>query len=157
MTTASDSYEVIQVLLVEDGPGDVRLMQEVFRDSHPSVELHVAKDGVDAMAFLERGASRANATRPDLIVLDLNLPKMDGRDVLAHIKADARLKTIPVVVLTVSDAPEDIEKSYELQANCYLTKPPQLNEFESIVKSINEFWLKKVKLPKVPRNTRSDA
>jgi two-component system, chemotaxis family, response regulator Rcp1 len=147
MTTASDSYEAIKVLLVEDGPGDVRLMQEALRDSHPSVELHVAINGEEAMAFLKRGASHAHAPRPDLILLDLNLPKMDGREVLANIKADVRLRTIPIIVLSISDAPEDIEKCYQLQANCYLTKPAQLKEFEKLVKSINEFWLKKVKLP----------
>jgi two-component system, chemotaxis family, response regulator Rcp1 len=156
MTTTSDLYEAIQVLLVEDGPGDVRLMQEAIRESNPSVQLHVAKDGEDAMAFLRRGASHAHATRPDLILLDLNLPKMDGRDVLAHIKADERLRTIPVVILTVSDAPEDIEKSYQLQANCYITKPPNLDEFESLVKSINEFWLKRVKLPKLPQHPKTE-
>ena len=128
-------------------------MQEALRGTHPSVELHVAKDGVEAMAFLRHGASRAHAPRPDLILLDLNLPKMDGRDVLACIKADARLKTIPVVVLSISDAPEDIEKCYRLQANCYLTKPSQLDDFENLVKSIHEFWLKRVKLPK--RATRN--
>jgi two-component system, chemotaxis family, response regulator Rcp1 len=146
--TASDVYEAIQVLLVEDGPGDVRLMQEVIRNSNPSVHLHVVTNGEDAMAFLRRGASHAHAPRPDLIFLDLNLPKMNGRDVLAHIKADARLKTIPIVILTISDAEKDIEDSYHLHANCYLTKPTQLKEFEKLVKSINEFWLKKVKLPK---------
>jgi chemotaxis family two-component system response regulator Rcp1 len=148
MTTASEILEAIQVLLIEDGPGDVRLMQEALRATHPSVELHVARDGLEAMAFLRRGAARAHAPRPDLIILDLNLPKMDGRDVLICIKEDARLKTIPVVVLTISDAPEDVEKCYRLQANCYLTKPSQLDEFENLVKSIHEFWLKKVKLPK---------
>jgi|ERR1700733_8113005 CheY-like chemotaxis protein len=155
MATASDSYDAIQVLLIEDSLGDVRLMQETLRKSHPSVQLHVAKDGIDAMAFLRRGASRAHAPRPDLILLDLNLPKMDGRDVLANIKADERLSSIPVVVLTTSDAPEDIEESYRLQANCYLTKPPQLDALEKLVKNINAFWLKSVKLPKVPQHTKS--
>jgi two-component system, chemotaxis family, response regulator Rcp1 len=146
--TASDVNEAVKVLLVEDGPGDVRLMQEALRDSHPAVELHVAINGEEAMAFLKRGASHAHAPRPDLILLDLNLPKMDGRDVLAQIKSDARLRTIPIIVLSISDAPEDVEKCYQLQANCYLTKPAQLKEFEKLVKSINEFWLKKVRLPK---------
>jgi two-component system, chemotaxis family, response regulator Rcp1 len=153
MTITSDSLEAIQVLLIEDGPGDVRLMQEALRDTHPSVQLHVAKDGVEAMAFLRRGASRAHAPRPDLILLDLNLPKMDGRDVLAYIKEDVRLRTIPVIVLTISDAPEDVEKCYRLQANCYLTKPSQLDEFENLVKSIHEFWLKRVRLPKHAERT----
>jgi two-component system, chemotaxis family, response regulator Rcp1 len=148
MTTASGKYEAVQVLLVEDGPGDVRLMQEAIRESNPSVQLHVVTNGEDAMAFLRRGASHAHAPRPDLIFLDLNLPKMDGREVLAHIKADARLQTIPIVILTISDAEKDIKDSYELHANCYVTKPTEFDEFEELVKSINEFWLKRVKLPK---------
>jgi chemotaxis family two-component system response regulator Rcp1 len=148
MKTPSGIYQAIQVLLIEDGPGDVRLMQEAIRESNPAVELHVVTNGEDAMTFLRRGASQAHAPRPDLIFLDLNLPKMDGRDVLAHIKADARLKTIPIVILTISDAEKDIEDSYQLHANCYITKPTELDEFEKLVKSINEFWLKRVKLPK---------
>ena len=150
MKTDSGIYEAIQVLLVEDGPGDVRLMQEALRDSHPAVELHVAINGEEAMAFLKRGASHAHAPRPDLILLDLNLPKMDGRDVLANIKADIRLNTIPIIVLTISDAPEDIEKCYQLHTNCYLTKPARLDEFEKLVMSINEFWLNNIKFPELP-------
>ncbi len=137
----------IQVLLVEDSPGDVRLTQEAFRDANRSINLNVASDGVEAMAFLRREGVHHNAPRPDLILLDLNLPKMDGREVLAHIKEDAGLKTIPTVILTTSDAEADIVKSYQLQANCYLTKPVQLDAFESLVKSVNDFWLTKVKLP----------
>jgi len=137
----------IEVLLVEDSPGDVRLTQEAFRKANGSVHLHVAIDGVEAMAFLRHQGAHANAPRPDLILLDLNLPKMDGREVLAHIKADDSLKTIPTVILTTSDAEADIVKSYQLQANCYLTKPVQLDEFDSVVKSINDFWLTKAKLP----------
>ncbi len=137
----------IQVLLVEDSPGDVRLTQEAFRDANRSIHLHVAADGVEAMAFLRREGAHRDAPRPDLILLDLNLPKMDGREVLALIKEDEHLKTIPTVVLTTSDAEVDIVKSYQLQANCYLTKPVQLDAFESLVKSINDFWLTKVKLP----------
>jgi len=137
----------IQVLLVEDSPGDVRLTQEAFRDANQSILLHVASDGVEAMAFLRREGVNVQAPRPDLILLDLNLPKMDGREVLAHIKEDDNLKTIPTVILTTSDAESDIVKSYELQANCYLTKPVQLDAFEGLVKSINDFWLTKVKLP----------
>jgi CheY-like chemotaxis protein len=132
---------------VEDSPGDVRLTQEAFRDANPSIRLHVATDGVEAMTFLRREGIHANAPRPDLILLDLNLPKMDGREVLAHIKADDTLKTIPTVILTTSDAEADIVKSYQLQANCYLSKPVQLDVFESLVGSINDFWLNKVKLP----------
>jgi chemotaxis family two-component system response regulator Rcp1 len=137
----------IQVLLVEDSPGDVRLTQEAFRDANQSILLHVAADGVEAMAFLRREGPHVLAPRPDLILLDLNLPKMDGREVLAHIKEDDNLKTIPTVILTTSDAESDIVKSYQLQANCYLTKPVQLDAFEGLVKSINDFWLTKVKLP----------
>jgi len=137
----------IHVLLVEDSPGDVRLTQEAFRDANPSIKLHVAADGVEAMAFLKHEGVHLHAPRPDLILLDLNLPKMDGREVLAHIKEDHSLKTIPTVILTTSDAEADIVKSYQLQSNCYLTKPVQLDAFESLVKSINDFWLTKVKLP----------
>ena len=142
----------IEVLLVEDSPGDVRLTQEAFRDANRSIHLHVAFDGVEAMAFLRHEGPHAHAPRPDLILLDLNLPKMDGREVLANIKADDTLKMIPTVILTTSDAEADIVKSYQLQANCYLSKPVQLDEFESLVKSINDFWLRKVKLPLQMRN-----
>ena len=135
------------VLLVEDSPGDVRLTQEAFRDADQTIELHIAVDGVDAMAFLRREGDHAGAPRPDFILLDLNLPKMDGREVLALIKEDDDLKTIPTVILTTSEAEADILTSYQLQANCYLSKPVQLEEFESLVKSINDFWLTKVKLP----------
>jgi two-component system, chemotaxis family, response regulator Rcp1 len=138
----------IQVLLVEDSPGDVRLTQEAFRDANRSIRLHVAADGVEAMAFLRRQGAHRDAPRPDLILLDLNLPKMDGREVLVLIKEDEHLKTIPTVILTTSDAEVDIVKSYQLQANCYLTKPVQLDAFECLVKSINDFWLTKVKLPR---------
>ena len=137
----------IEVLLVEDNPGDVRLTQETFRDANSSIRLHVAPDGVEAMAFLRHEGAYVHAPRPDLILLDLNLPKMDGREVLAHIKVDDSLKMIPTVILTTSEAEVDILKSYQLQANCYLSKPVQLEAFESVVKSINDFWLTKVKLP----------
>jgi chemotaxis family two-component system response regulator Rcp1 len=137
----------IEVLLVEDSPGDVRLTQEAFRDANRAVHLHIASDGVEAMAFLRRQGVHSHAPRPDLILLDLNLPKMDGRAVLVHIKEDETLKTIPTVILTTSDAEADIVKSYQLQANCYLAKPVQLDAFEALVKSINDFWLTKVKLP----------
>ena len=138
----------IEVLLVEDSPGDVRLTQEAFRDANSAVCLHVVSDGVEAMAFLRQEGAHVHVPRPDLILLDLNLPKMDGREVLAHIKVDESLKTIPTVILTTSEADADIVKSYQLQANCYLTKPVQLEAFESLVKSINDFWLTKVKLPR---------
>jgi chemotaxis family two-component system response regulator Rcp1 len=137
----------IEVLLVEDSPGDVRLTQEAFREANKAIHLHVASDGVEAMAFLKREGVHARAPRPELILLDLNLPKMDGREVLAHIKEDPNLKTIPTVILTTSEAEADIVKSYQLQANCYLSKPVQLDAFEALVKSINDFWLTKVKLP----------
>jgi chemotaxis family two-component system response regulator Rcp1 len=137
----------IEVLLVEDSPGDVRLTQEAFHDANRSVRLHVASDGVEAMAFLRHQGAHSAAPRPDLILLDLNLPKMDGREVLARIKEDASLKTIPTIILTTSEAEADIAKSYQLQANCYLSKPVQLDQFETLVKSINDFWLTKVKLP----------
>jgi two-component system, chemotaxis family, response regulator Rcp1 len=137
----------INVLLVEDSPGDVRLTQEAFRDANKSVHLHVASDGVEAMAFLRHEGANVHAPRPDIILLDLNLPKMDGREVLARIKEDDSLKAIPTVILTTSEAEADITKSYQLQANCYLSKPVQFDEFESLVKSINDFWMTKVKLP----------
>jgi chemotaxis family two-component system response regulator Rcp1 len=137
----------LQVLLVEDSPGDVRLTQEAFRDSVLDIRLHVAIDGIEAMGFLSREGSHADAPRPDLILLDLNLPKMDGREVLARIKQDEGLKTIPTVILTTSEAEKDIVTSYQLQANCYLSKPVALDAFENLVKSISDFWFTKVKLP----------
>ena len=137
----------VEVLLVEDSPGDVRLTQEVFKDAKVAIRLHVAMDGVEAMSFLRREGEHANAPRPDLILLDLNLPRMDGREVLAHIKEDDDLKTIPTVILTTSEAEADIVKSYQLQANCYLSKPVELDSFENLVKSLGDFWLTKVKFP----------
>jgi len=138
---------VIEVLLVEDSPGDVRLTQEAFKDATVTTRLHVVSDGVEAMDFVKREGAHANAPRPDLILLDLNLPKMDGREVLALIKEDADFKTIPVVVLTTSGAEEDILRTYRLHANCYLVKPVDLNGFLSVVKSIDDFWLARVRLP----------
>ena len=137
----------VEVLLVEDSPGDVRLTEDAFRETNRAIHLHVASDGVEAMAFLRQEGSFADAPRPDFILLDLNIPKMDGREVLAQIKKDVKLKTIPTIRLTTSEAEADIIKSYELQANCYLSKPVQLEEFEAVVKSINDFWMTKVKLP----------
>src|SRR5258708_5144088 len=134
----------LDVLLVEDSPGDVRLTREALREANPTIHLHVAFDGVEAMAFLRKEGDHVRSPRPDLILLDLNLPRMDGREVLAQIKADGSLKTIPTIILTTSEAEADITKSYQLQANCFLTKPVQLDAFESVVKSINDFWLTKV-------------
>jgi two-component system, chemotaxis family, response regulator Rcp1 len=137
----------LEVLLVEDSPGDVRLTQEAFRNAGTRINLHVATDGVAAMTFLRREGSHGQAPRPDFILLDLNLPKMDGREVLAHIKEDDGLKTIPTIILTTSEAEADILKSYQLQANCYLNKPVQLEAFETVVKTVNDFWLTMAKLP----------
>ena len=137
----------LQVLLVEDSPGDVRLTQEAFREANMAIRLHVASDGLEAMSFLRHEGVNVRAPRPDLILLDLNLPKMDGREVLALIKEDEGLKSIPTVILTTSEAEADIVKSYQLQANCYLSTPVQLEAFEILVKSINDFWLTKAKLP----------
>jgi chemotaxis family two-component system response regulator Rcp1 len=137
----------IDVLLVEDSPGDVRLTREAFREANGSVQLHVAPDGVEAMAFLRQEGVHVDAPRPDFILLDLNLPRMDGREVLAHIKADVGLRTIPTIILTTSDADADVVRSYELNANAYLRKPVTLDAFDGLVRSINDFWLTKVLLP----------
>jgi two-component system, chemotaxis family, response regulator Rcp1 len=137
----------LNVLLVEDSPGDVRLTRETFRNSKLPINLHVATDGVEAMSFLRREDENSESPRPDFILLDLNLPRMSGREVLAEVKGDENLRTIPTIILTTSDAEADIVKSYQLQANCYLTKPVKFDEFESLVKSIDDFWLSRVKLP----------
>jgi two-component system, chemotaxis family, response regulator Rcp1 len=137
----------IEILLVEDNPGDVRLTIEGLNEGKVRNNLHVAKDGVDALAFLRRQGQYSGAVRPDLILLDLNLPRKDGREVLSEIKADPQLKTIPVVVLTTSRAEQDVLHSYQLQANCYITKPVDLEQFITVVKSIEDFWLTIVTLP----------
>ena len=147
MSATKEATRPLVVLLVEDSPGDVRLTREAFRDANQAIALYVASDGVEAMAFLNRHGPHRDAPRPDLILLDLNLPRMDGREVLARIKADEALKTIPTIILTTSEAEADIVKSYQLQANSYLTKPVELDRFENLVKSINDFWLTKAKLP----------
>jgi two-component system, chemotaxis family, response regulator Rcp1 len=147
MKDPEDDGTSIQVLLVEDSPGDARLTQEAFRAAANTMRLHIVADGVEAMAFLRREGIHADAPRPDLILLDLNLPKMDGRQVLAQVKEDDSLKLIPTVILTTSSSGEDILKSYEQQANCYLSKPVQLDAFDELVRSINDFWLTRVKLP----------
>lgn len=137
----------IEILMVEDNLGDVRLTQEALREGKVRNHLHVAADGVDAMAFLRREGQHANAPQPDLILLDLNLPKKSGPEVLAEIKEDPELRRIPVVILTVSKAEEDVLKSYNLHANCYITKPVNLDQFLAVVKSIEDFWLTVVMLP----------
>ena len=137
----------IEILLVEDNPGDVDLAREGLENNKMRVTLHVAGDGVEAMAFLRQTGEHANAPRPDLILLDLNLPKKDGREVLAEIKSDEDLKRIPVVILTTSKDEEDVLKTYNLHANCYITKPIDLHQFIKVVKSIEDFWLTIVKLP----------
>lgn len=141
----------IAVLLVEDSPGDVRLTREAFREANPAVQLHVASDGIEAMEFLRREGANASAPRPDFILLDLNLPRMDGRQVLVSIKEDPGLRTIPTIILTTSEADADILKSYELNANAYLKKPVTLEAFEALVSSINDFWITKVMLPQSTR------
>jgi two-component system, chemotaxis family, response regulator Rcp1 len=147
MKLIGDKAGAIDVLLVEDSPGDVRLTQEALREANRAIRLHVATDGVEALAFLHREGVHASAPRPELILLDLNLPKVDGREVLAQLKSDDDLKSIPIIILTTSEAEADIAKSYELHANCYLSKPVQLDAFENLVTSINDFWLTKTKLP----------
>jgi len=137
----------VEILLVEDNPGDVRLTQEAFKDGKMLNKLHVVEDGMEALAFLKREGKYTDVPRPELILLDLNLPRKDGRDVLAEIKADRDLKRIPVVILTTSRSEEDILRSYDLNANCYITKPLELDKFIEIVKSIEDFWLTIVKLP----------
>lgn len=134
-------------LLVEDNPGDVRLTQEALKSHKVQNNLHVVNDGEEAMSFLRKEGKHANAPRPDIILLDLNLPRKDGREVLADIKSDPSLKTIPVVVITSSEAEQDVIRSYNLNANCYVTKPVNLDQFIKVVQSINDFWLTIVKLP----------
>jgi CheY-like chemotaxis protein len=137
----------LHVLLVEDSPGDVRLTRESFRQANRAVDLHVAADGVEAMAFLRREGVHTSAPRPDLVLLDLNLPKMSGHQVLARIKANYELRSIPTVILSTSIVEEDIATSYDLQASCHLGKPVDIEDFETLVKSINDFWLGKPELP----------
>jgi chemotaxis family two-component system response regulator Rcp1 len=137
----------IEILLVEDNPGDVRLTQEALKDGKVLNNLHVVEDGVEAMAFLRREGQRTGAVHPDVILLDLNLPRKDGREVLAEIKADPDLRRIPVVVLTTSHAEQDVLKSYDLHANCYITKPVDLDQFIMVIKSVEDFWFTIVKLP----------
>ena len=137
----------IEVLLVEDNPGDVRLTREALKGSKVLNNLHVVENGEDALFFVRQQGAHINAPRPDLILLDLNLPKIDGREVLSNIKADENLKRIPVVILTTSQAEEDILKAYNLNANCYITKPVDFDQFLNVVRVVEEFWLTIVKLP----------
>lgn len=137
----------LEVLLIEDDPGDVELTKEALEDSKVMVNLHVVEDGVEAMAFLRREDKFAEAVCPDVILLDLSLPKKDGREVLMEVKQDGDLKSIPVVILTTSSAEEDIVRTYTLGANCYVTKPIGLDQFVRVVQSIEEFWFTVVKLP----------
>ena len=145
--TRAVEYGPVEILLVEDNPADVRLTREALNSDRLWNHLNVAKHGVEAMAYLRQEGKFAAAPRPDLILLDLNLPKKDGREVLAEIKADANLKLIPVVVLTLSAAEEDIFKTYALHANCYIEKPVDLRQFVKVMRSIENFWLAIVKLP----------
>ena len=141
-----DSKE-IEILLVEDNAGDVRLTIESLKEAKVSNKLSVARDGVEAMEFLQQKGVYKDAARPDLILLDLNLPRKDGRELLAEIKSDPRLRHVPIVVLTTSRSEEDILQAYDLHANCYITKPVDFRQFMSVVKSIEDFWLTVVKLP----------
>jgi chemotaxis family two-component system response regulator Rcp1 len=151
MTSAVNDAKIIEVLLVEDSQGDVRLTREAFKDAKVMINLHVVSDGVAAMAFLRHEEGYSSVPRPDLILLDLNLPKKDGREVLREIKESATLATIPVVILTTSASEADILKSYQLHANCYITKPVDLTGFLEVVQSIDSFWLSVVKLPREVR------
>lgn len=143
----SEIGKVVEILLVEDNPGDVRLTQEAFKEGKMINKLSVVEDGVEAMAFLHREGKYTDVPRPDLILLDLNMPKKDGREVLAEIKKDPSLKNIPVIILTTSQAEQDILKSYNLHANCFITKPVDLKQFNKVVRTIKDFWLTVVKLP----------
>lgn len=143
----SDRGKPIEILVVEDNPGDARLMLEAFKEGKVCNNLTIVEDGVEAMTFLRKEGKYKNVLRPDLIFLDLNLPKKDGREVLKEIKLDENLRRIPVVVLTTSEAEEDIMKTYNYHANCYITKPVDLDKFIKVMKAIDDFWLTIVKLP----------
>jgi CheY-like chemotaxis protein len=147
--TGGSSFEI---LLVEDSPGDVRLTREALRDAKMHINLNVARDGIEAMAFLKREGALSHAPRPSLILLDLNLPKKDGRAVLEEIKNSPDLKSIPIVILTTSLSDEDVLRSYQLHANCYITKPVNLDGFLKVVRSIDNFWLSIVTLPPATRS-----
>ena len=149
MVEGSKFIPPVEILLVEDNPGDMRLTKEALKEGKVYNNLHWAKDGVEALEFLRRQGKHANAPRPDIILLDLNLPRKDGREVLSDIKSDPDLSNIPVVVLTTSKAEEDVLRSYELRANCYVTKPVDLEQFMVVVRAIDRFWLTVVTLPPV--------
>jgi len=144
---SNESGKPIEILLVEDNEGDVRLAVEALKDAKIYNHINFVQDGVEAMAYVRKQGKYARALRPDLILLDLNMPKKDGREVLAEIKADPDLRSIPVVILTISQAEQDILKAYDLHANCYITKPVDLGQFNKVVHSIEEFWFTIVKLP----------
>jgi len=146
--SVGDMFKAVEILLIEDNPGDIRLTIEALKDAKIHNNLTVANDGVEALMILRCQGKYFGMFRPDIILLDLNLPKKDGREVLAEIKADEQLKSIPVVILTTSKAEQDILKAYQLHANCYITKPVDLNQFMEVVKSIENFWLSIVKLPR---------
>jgi len=137
----------MDMLLVEDNPGDARLAAEAFKEGGSQTRLHVVQDGIEALAYLRREGRYQNATRPDLVLLDLNLPRKDGREVLAEIKQDPTLKRLPVIVLTTSQAESDVVRGYELHANCYIVKPVDFDRFISVVKGIESFWRTLVRLP----------
>lgn len=143
----ADDARPVEILLVEDNPGDVRLAQEALRDAKMANNLNVVTDGVEALAYLRREGRHAKAPRPDLVLLDLNLPKKDGREVLEEVKEDPDLRTIPIVVLTTSDAEGDVIRSYELHANAYVRKPVDFDAFIEVVRTIEDFWFTVVKLP----------
>jgi chemotaxis family two-component system response regulator Rcp1 len=146
-SSARRTDRAVEILLVEDNPADVRLTREVLEDRDDTTHLSVVGDGEEAMAFLRREGNYADCPRPQLVLLDLNLPKKDGREVLEELKADSELRRIPVVVLTTSAAESDIRRSYELHANCFITKPLDLDDFFSVVQSIKDFWLASARLP----------
>ena len=147
MNERMNKFKAVEILLVEDNPGDVRLTIEALKESKIINNLNFVEDGIEAMSYLKKEDKYKDKTRPDLIILDLNLPKKDGREVLAEIKSDDSLKQIPVVILTTSEAEEDIIKTYDLHANCYITKPVNMEQFIKVVKSVGDFWFSIVMLP----------
>ncbi len=153
MTTTACERKTIQLLLVEDNLGDQRLTMEVLKDSKICSKMHTACDGVEALAFLRKEGKYATVPTPDLILLDLNMPRKDGREVLAEIKSDAELRRIPVLILTTSSAESDIKKTLDLHANCYITKPVDLDQFTNVIKMIEEFWFGIVRYPGISRDS----